>query len=527
MNSRTLFSSGRVEEYLSSVEDTSIHDPTIEQGDFIEKADPRYIVLQGPPGTGKTVTLAHAILSRSYSLLSDRRFMRGLLVAPSNNAVDTTLRKVAEFRSVLENTEDCDILQSLDLMRISGRDPDEIQLPSGVEYVNYRTHEDRLDEMEMLFSGQKGFEVEGYLLFATPTGAYKIITSIFDEGANACFDLLSIDEASMLTMPKFLMAGASTTETAQILITGDHRQMPPVQKHNWDYEDRRTIEEVVPYLSTMDFFRLLSTDDGFGEDEFEEMEIPEGADIPICRLSKTHRCHKVLAGILKDLFYIKDGIRFESDEEELLTVKSGYGSRGMRTILDPSAPVVLIVHNERESQQSNRFEASIIESIIQGIELGEVDEDSQEVGVVTPHNAQRGRLANSLSRLPDAEYISVNTVERFQGEERDAIIFSTTESDPDYIRRASDFILSPHRLNVSLSRMQKKLVIVASESLINFIPSDSDQYENARLWKQLLREMKHLGGEEPDWSDDLEALIGEEPPVDPANSKVSVYTVSA
>ena len=116
---------------------------------------------------------------------------------------------------------------------------------------------------------------------------------------------------------------------------------------------------------------------------------------------------------------------------------------------------VLVVHDQAESFQSNLVEAEIVNSLVRNAH-------AESVGVVTPHNAQRGVVKNLL--LDGFEDVRVDTVERYQGGEGDFIIISSTVSDPDYVRTESDFLLNLNRINVAISRMKKKLVIVASRS---------------------------------------------------------------
>jgi len=99
---------------------------------------------------------------------------------------------------------------------------------------------------------------------------------------------------------------------------------------------------------------------------------------------------------------------------------------------------------------------------------------------VTPHNAQKGRLNQ---RFRDTA--TIDTVERFQGGERDVMIISATASDPDYVRSEAEFLLNPNRLNVAMSRMKKKLVIVASESVFEVTPPDADEFDQTLIWKRL------------------------------------------
>src|SRR5690349_515116 len=86
------------------------------------------------------------------------------------------------------------------------------------------------------------------------------------------------------------------------------------------------------------------------------------------------------------------------------------------------------------------------------------------LGVVVPHRAQRAALIDALPQLAPRDPLTglvgrsaIDTVERFQGGERTAILVSATESDRDYLRAAGDFLLDPRRLNVALSRAKEKM----------------------------------------------------------------------
>jgi len=82
---------------------------------------------------------------------------------------------------------------------------------------------------------------------------------------------------------------------------------------------------------------------------------------------------------------------------------------------------------------------------------------------------------------------AIDTVERFQGGERTLILISATESDPQFILSTSEFILDQRRLTVALSRAKKKLILVASESIFKVFSPDERVFENAQMWKNLLR----------------------------------------
>lgn len=523
MSSLDLFPQDPAEQFLEWVDESELYTPNDEQKQFIRRYEDRIAVLQGPPGTGKTMTLSYALLARAYALLASQSRMRGMLVAPSNRAVNAALQEVDEdLHHWNQHADDSDMSSSLDnlrLVRALGRDIDVDEgLYRETDFINY--HTDDLDQIRQDLTTQTNLgaftgAANGVLVFATTSGAYKFVDEVWDSGTESCFDLLAIDEASMLPTPDILIPGASTESDAQVLISGDQRQMPPVQTHDWDREDRRIVEEVAPHLSSMDFFRLFSYQDNFGMDESpEEVQVPAFQPIPIDKLAVTYRCHWVVAEFLRRLIYAQDRIDFQSDREYTLSVRPAERG-GVRRAMNPEYPLVLIVHEERESQQSNPYEIGIVDSLVQTVDPDE------NVGVVTPHNAQRGRLRGAFQNYDNAD---VDTVERFQGGQRDLIIVSGTVSDPDYVRREADFILSPYRLNVAMSRMKKKLVVVVPRSLIDFVPSDSDQYEAARVWKRLYSIVREEADGEP-WTGNISDFTGGVPAM-ASDEDLEVFTVS-
>ncbi|MEO8289350.1 MAG: AAA domain-containing protein [Chloroflexota bacterium] len=82
---------------------------------------------------------------------------------------------------------------------------------------------------------------------------------------------------------------------------------------------------------------------------------------------------------------------------------------------------------------------------------------------------------------------AVDTVERFQGGERTAVVYSATESDRDYLLAAGKFLYDPNRLTVAISRAKEKMILVASRSVFALFSPDEDAFANAQLWKNFLR----------------------------------------
>jgi len=72
-------------------------------------------------------------------------------------------------------------------------------------------------------------------------------------------DLLCVDEASMLDLPRLLLAGSVIRNHGQTLLVGDHRQLPSIQQHAWEEERRRPVVEQTPQLSALDYLRQLNS----------------------------------------------------------------------------------------------------------------------------------------------------------------------------------------------------------------------------------------------------------------------------
>jgi len=124
----------------------------------------------------------------------------------------------------------------------------------------------------------------------------------------------------------------------------------------------------------------------------------------------------------------------------------------------------------------------------------------------------------------------VETVERFQGGQQSLMVASGTVSDPQFIRSENEFLLQQNRANVSFTRHENKLVVIAAESLLSHIPSDPDVYDEAILWKQLPIEVgsSPLAGSSPEWTGDLTEFAA---PINPPSSltsqpiEINIYTL--
>jgi len=117
--------------------------------------------------------------------------------------------------------------------------------------------------------------------------------------------------------------------------------------------------------------------------------------------------------------------------------------------------------------------------------------------------------------------MTANTVEKYQGGERDVIAVSATVSDPEFARREERFILNPNRLLVTISRSRQLSVVVCSTSLFEVAPKDTESLDGGPVWARLFTQ---AAGRDPSpaWAGELAAFVGDSVDVH-ATVPVEVY----
>lgn len=185
---------------------------------------------------------------------------------------------------------------------------------------------------------------------------------------------------------------------------------------------------------------------------------------------------------------------------------------------DPDRPVVCLTYPEGVSGQWNQFEADVVVGLIRwyasavapGLEdlhnafqdvhpTAPTDQEEfwkEVIGVVTPHRAQRAMIVDRLVRIfatpeahPDtATWIqdAVDTVERFQGQERDIILASYAVGDPDTVAEEAEFLHDLNRFNVLATRAKAKLIAIASRELVSHISGDLKVIRSSEMLKDFV-----------------------------------------
>lgn len=163
-------------------------------------------------------------------------------------------------------------------------------------------------------------------------------------------------------------------------------------------------------------------------------------------------------------------------------------------ILAPS-PAAVVVPVEHEGFGSHcppeaDLAAALVEELLLHHEL-----PADEVAVISPFRRQNreilGRLHQRLGT--EADLPVVDTVERIQGQEREAVIVSLACSDPHTLRHDGGFFFSPRRLCVSLTRARTKVVILASAHLLDALPRRLETLLDFGLFCRLFEDLPQRG----------------------------------
>ncbi len=446
-----------------------------------EHGGDRTLLVQGPPGTGKSYSTAFALFARLQGALAAGHPCRALVSCKTHAATDVLLGKIADVQRMLRDWRERHPaifaahfdpqLPELTLFRMQPQGA----LPAGVTPL--RKDGDRGPGEPQAMAAIVAAPV--CVVGAVPGGIYRLIKDRWPRESlfgHAFCDLLVLDEASQLNLPEAALAALPLKPDGRLIVVGDHRQMPPIVKHDWTNEPRRTFREYRSYESL--FLTLLAQD----------------PPPPMIKFEESFRLHADMAEFLRREVYQQDGIDYRSRRRDTLAPVP-IDDPFVASVLDPEQTIVVVTHDEHNSQLQNPFEQALIAPILVVLAdargYGLTPRDG--LGVVVPHRAQRAALQTELPCLSERDddgkvtLSAVDTVERFQGDERTAILVSATESDREYLLASSRFLLDPRRLTVALSRAKRKMILVASRSVFELFSADEETFAHAQLWKNLLR----------------------------------------
>lgn len=413
-----------------------------------------YLLIHGPPGTGKTSVIAEIV----------RRLcgqgQRVMLAAFTNQAVDNMLKRLAKegfseyVRLGHERSVDGAVQHSLLQKLVAQEQAQHNTLEQTVQHL--------LRKASVIASTTATWSSDKY----NPPSTGDVQEN--HEDALLQFDVAIIDEAGQLTVPAILGA---LRFAKRFILVGDEKQLPPLVLSK---------EAIAQGLADSLFSKLKHLDDGY----MNTHPVATSACVP---LRVQYRMNTGISDFASQTFY-DGGLRphlsvadamLEITESKKLTALE---APSILRAIDPSHPMVFLdVRGETEASKTSIAEARTVREVVgallvRGIAPG-------DIGIIAPYRAQVANLRRHLldereqshwltpARGIDMHEMSIDTVDRFQGGERKVIIISfATTTTPELESQLREHLTNPHRLNVALTRAQRKLILVGNAPALVGLP---------------------------------------------------------
>jgi DNA replication ATP-dependent helicase Dna2 len=370
-----------------------------------------YLLVQGPPGTGKTATIAHMV--REMRALG----RRVLLASFTNRAVDAMLSALGP--------DDLAAAIRLGSAAATGPEVRHTLLPRCAEQMGRNTPE--------------GIAA---LLDAAPVVAATVATLAGAGYDGQTFDLAIVDEAAQLTVPAAL---AALRLADRFVLVGDDRQLPPVVQSD----------------------QAAGIEDGLSTTLFELLRrrLPAGGT-GLVMLEEQYRMNDAICAFPSQEWY---GGRLRAGAEGVagaqLHMDFAAVPAPLRPLLDPARPVVFVdvVPGTGDQRNTSRAEACRVGELCAGLVAGGVEID--QIGVIAPYRAQVDLIRHTL-RADGLGAIAVDTVDRFQGTERAAMLLSLVGGPGEL----GHLLRDERRLNVALTRARHKLILLGHAAQLQTDP---------------------------------------------------------
>ncbi len=428
-------------------------------------------VVHGPPGTGKTTTLVQAI-----RLLTDTE-PTVLVAAPSNTAVDLlTERLAAEGLDVvrvgnISRVDEGLVNHTLDALVANHPESKNIRKVK-IEAAELRRQANRFRRS---YGAEERMEKQRLFQEANELSAWanqleeRLIDQILDSAqVIACtlvgaahpvlegrkFRTVVIDEAAQALEPATWIP---ITKASRVVLTGDPFQLPPTVK---SVEAQRGGFHITLMEKCLN-------------------RLPE-----VALLQVQYRMNEVIMGFSNRQFYQNQLQAAEEVRNRWLPIPSNFPLQFIDTA---GCGFEEKVHPAYQSR-SNPDEFRIVREHLYLLEDAFVEKEYPSVAVISPYREQALLIRQTLDEdaLLSARPIAVNTIDGFQGQEKDIVYISLVRSNA---KGDIGFLQDYRRMNVAMTRARKQLILVGDSATIGRNP----------FYRAFLEYCEEVGGYHTAW----------------------------
>ena len=425
-----------------------------------------YFLLVGPPGTGKT---SYALVAMVKEALTEEGTSI-LLMAYTNRAVDEICEKMQKH--------------GIGFVRIGSR-----------LSCDARFHDQLLGEKVRTCANATAIRrmIAETRVFVGTTTAVASKLHLF---TLKHFELAIIDEASQILEPHLLgilsAQHGGRNAIDKFILIGDHKQLPAVVQQ--PEESSKVTEPLLREIGLLDcrhslFERLIRLQKKNGTEDF------------VYQLSRQGRMHPEVADFANQAFYGATLLPIPVPHQlQSLASSEKEGKNGLERLVAERRVAFIVSPGDFRttiSEKVNVDEARRVAALLRVVyEQAEGREKGsfhpyRTVGVIVPYRNQIAMIRKEIARLgiPELLAISIDTVERYQGSERDCIIYSFTIQRPYQL----DFLTSntfeedgatiDRKLNVALTRAREQMFLIGNPGLLGMNP----------VFQQMMDEVKRVG----------------------------------
>lgn len=423
----------------------------------------------GPPGTGKTYTLARVAANKYFQEKTV------LILSHSNQAVDVLIREISAFIKKKERFREGDVLRYGFNTGVAVENQEalttsqllEKQEPSLVEEKDLLLTERQNLKQDLTRSFSKRdsnqlLELEKKLarvLEKIRQKELEFVKDAFVVGSTLAkaasdpaiygkeFDVVIVDEASMAYVPQAAFAAALGK---RVIICGDFKQLPPIASSRDSLVSKWLKEDVFHRAGVVDW-------------------VEAGKLHPhLFLLKEQRRMHPDISAFTNQFIYhslVGDHESVRSSRKRIVE-QAPFPERAS-ILLDTSYMGAFCINERSSNSRLNLWQALISFQLIHESYLG----GARSIGYVTPYRAQANLMDILLQDLYENERLVADivsaTVHRFQGSERDIMIFDTVDSNPQ--ERAGMLLTgleSERLINVAITRTKGKFIHVCNIAFI-------------------------------------------------------------
>ncbi len=410
-------------------------------------------IIHGPPGTGKTTTLVHAI---AKTIASEKQV---LVCTPSNASIDLLVEKLSDqgisvvrighparvTEQSLSKTLDAQIANHPNYkeLRMMRKKMEQLRMQAGKFKRNFghREKEERRSLRQEANTLKADADVlEFYIindiLQQCEVVACTLVGSSHPTLRGKKYKTVFIDEAAQALEPACWIP---ICRAERVIFAGDHFQLPPTIKSR------------------------EAADSGLAQTLFEKCIERHPETSRMLRLQ--YRMHKDIMSFPSQYFYDGQLVAHDTIRHHRLP--------GQRPIdfIDTAGCGYLERQDEETLSRYNEEEANLLigalEKLIDQVGLPQWLDERYSVGIITPYSAQVQVLLKLAEQSPllseIASLISINTVDAFQGQERDVVAISFVRSNEN---GEIGFLGDIRRTNVGITRARKKLIMAGDSATL-------------------------------------------------------------